>query len=119
MLRRSLLIMVLLLLFAPSAGAEEVRYFGVWSYLENALAEEIAAEALADRKLGYWGVEFDGARVVLGGTYFGAGGTPWLKVKYIFVGDKVYADLYGPDGEYSTRKSTKLSDLKPVGLERR
>ena len=97
--------------------AQTVRYFGVWNYIENALEEELTPEAVSERKLGYWGLEFETGGTVKGGTYHGGGGGPWLRVRYVREGKKVYAEILSPDGDYRARKSTNLRDLKPKGLD--
>jgi hypothetical protein len=101
------------LVVGNTAVAEPVRYFAVWSYVENAPREEIDADALAGRDLGYWGLEFDGDGAVLSGTYYGSRGAPWLRLEYVSVDGRIYADLFAPDGTLLARKSTRLSDRLP------
>lgn len=68
----------LFLLVAAVGNAQTVRYFGVWSYTENAPFEEIAPERLPERKLGYWSLELDEAASVRPGTDHGSSGEVWL-----------------------------------------
>jgi hypothetical protein len=103
-----------LLFVASSAHAEDLRYFGVWSYAENRPAEEIPAERLAQRDLGYWALEFDDAGRVLRGTYHGSSGAVWLRLEYVEQDGRVFADLFAADGRYVTRKSTGLRSLVPT-----
>ncbi len=105
-------LLLVTLCVGEDAFAETVRYFAVWSYVENAPAEEIAPEALSKRKLGYWALEFDQKGRVLAGTYHIAG-APWLRLHYVAEGGRVYADLYGPNGQLLSRKSTQVSDRFP------
>ena len=90
-----------------------MRYFGVWSYAENRPAEEIAAERLAERDLGYWALEFDDAGRVLRGTYHGSAGAVWLRLVYVVQDGRVYADLFAPDGRHVSRKATPLRSQIP------
>ncbi len=103
----------LVLLVAGSASANALRYFAVWSYSENRPAEEIPAERLEERELGYWALEFDEAGRVLGGTYHGAGGAVWLRLRYVEDNGRIYADLFAADGRHVARKSTQLSSQIP------
>ena len=95
------------------AFEQGVRYFAVWSYMENAPSQEIPAEQRAGRRLGYWALSFDDQGGVSEGSYHGADGTAWLILKYVVVKDRVYADLYSADGTFQSRKSTRLSSLMP------
>lgn len=113
MLRRLSLSGLLWLLLADTAYAEDVRYFAVWSYAQNAPAEEVAADDRSGRTLGYWALEFDVEGRVLGGVYHGADGTAWLSIRYALEDGRVYADIFAPDGSYRTRKSTNLSSRLP------
>ncbi|MFQ5512912.1 MAG: hypothetical protein ACE5FG_00630 [Myxococcota bacterium] len=113
------LLWMLLLGSGASAFAEEVRYFGVWSYLENAFADELPAGRREGRELGYWELHFDDGGEVVSGTYHGADGHPWLSVRYVEVGARVYADLYSPEGVQRGRKSTHLVDRKPRAMKER
>ena len=114
MLRRLVFIGVFWLLSGSTAFAEGVRYFTVWDFLENAPAEEIRAEDRSGRKLGYWELQFDGDNQVLGGVYRGADGAAWLSIRYVVEEERIYADVFGPDGEHRRRKATNLSNLRPV-----
>ncbi len=107
------------LLLAGAAFAEDVRYFGVWSYTENALAEEIGAEDRASRRLGYWALSFDEEGRILEGTYRGGDGSAWVTVRYVVVEDRIYADLFGLDGAHRARRSTQLTSQHPVGFDPR
>jgi hypothetical protein len=100
-------------LVARDAMADSRRYFAVWSYTENAPSEEIGAEGIAERKLGYWALDFSSEGEVLGGTYHGSDGAVWLSLRYVEAQGKIYADLYGPRGNLIARKSTQLTNLKP------
>jgi hypothetical protein len=102
-----------LVLAAPSAFAQTVRYFAVWSYTENAPHEEISPDRLKDRRLGYWSLEFAADGSVLRGTYHGSSGAVWLSLEYVREGERIYADLYTASGQLVTRKSTQLRDLQP------
>jgi hypothetical protein len=106
-----------LVLWTPvTAIAQTLRYFQVWSYSENAPTEEITAEALEERDLGYWQLEFDGEQAVLRGTYHGSDGTPWLTYRYVEVDGRVYADLFPGAGVGLAslgRKSTVLTSRAP------
>ena len=95
------------------AGAEDLRYFAVWDYLENVPAHEISAEQRSGRKLGYWALRFGDDGGVLGGTYHGSDGGAWLSIQFVELEGKIYADLFSPDGMRRARKSTRLSTLKP------
>lgn len=117
MLSRSVVALLLgaaLALLLPAEGsAESVRYFGVWSYTENAPSGELDPARLADRTLGYWEVAFDPAGATLSGTYRAAGGQPWLTFRYVEVEGRVYADLYSPEGRLLHRKGTSLTTRLP------
>ena len=113
MLRRLPVSGRLWLIWAEAAYPEAVRYFAVWSYAQNAPAEEVAADDRAGRTLGYWELEFDGEGQVLGGVYHGSDGTAWLSIRYALEDGRVYADIFAPDGSYRTRKSTNLSSRLP------
>ncbi len=103
-----------LALFAGgAASANAIRYFTVWSYTDNRPSEEIPSERLAGRELGYWALEFDDAGRVLGGTYHGAGGAVWLRLRYLEENGRIYADLFAADGRHVARKSTQLSTQMP------
>ncbi len=102
-----------LLVAVPPAKAARLRYFAVWSYTENAPLEEISEGRLSDRKLGYWALEFDEKGEVLGGTYHAADGGAWISLRYVEESGRVYADLFGPDGQLRSRKSTRLVDRRP------
>lgn len=119
MLRLPGLAGLLWLLVVSDASAQDVRYFGVWSYTENAPAEAIPAEDRKSRKLGYWAIEFDEGGQVLGATYHGADGTPWVIIRYVENDGRVYADLFGPEGGFRARKSTNLSSRAPDWPESR
>ncbi len=105
------------LLTASNSFAQTVRYFGVWSYNQNAPAQEIAPEDLAGRSLGYWAVGFDESGGVVSGTYHGSNGAAWLSFWYEDADGRVYAKLYSsadPDpANLVNRKSTQLSDRMP------
>ncbi len=107
--------LLVLLLVGHSARAGDRRYFGVWSYAENRPTDEIAADTLEQRQLGYWALEFDDAGGVLGGTYHGSSGAVWLRLVYVEQDGRVYADLFAPDGRHVTRKSTALRSRVPAG----
>ena len=107
-------LMLLVLLASVSASAQTVRYFGVWSYTENAPLEEIEAARLSERRLGYWALEFLQDGSVEQATFHGANGTVWLSFKYVREGERIYADLFSAAGEHVTRKSTQLRDLRPT-----
>jgi hypothetical protein len=111
--RAALLVAALLLFVGGSTSASEVRYFAVWSYADNRPAEEIPADRLEQRELGYWALEFDDEGRVLGGTYHGAGGAVWLRLRYVEENGRIYADLFAADGRHVARKSTQLSSLRP------
>ncbi len=99
-----------------TASAQTLRYFEVWSYVENAPLDEIAAEALGHRDLGYWQLEFDAAGGVLRGTYHGSDGTPWLTYRYVEDHGRVFAELFvgtGVDTGSLARKSTPLETRTP------
>ncbi len=89
----------------------------MWSYNENAPAQELSAEKLESRKLGYWSLAFDDEGGVIRGTYHGSNGAPWLSFWYADVDGRVYADLHrGGEKDPSTRlsrKSTKLANRMP------
>jgi len=104
---------LLWLLSGETAYAQDVRYFAVWSYAQNAPAEEIAASDRSSRVLGYWALEFDGKGGVLGGAYHGSDGAAWLSVRYVLEDGRVYADIFAPDGAHRSRKSTNLSTTLP------
>lgn len=102
------------LLWMPQrASAENTRYFSVWSYTQNAPVDEITAESLGERKLGYWKVGFDEGGAVVGASYHGATGAQWLSFKYVEQDGRIFADLYGPNGGFIRRKSTSLSTRVP------
>jgi hypothetical protein len=111
--RAARVLLALLLLVGGSASASSVRFFAVWSYVDNRPAEEIPAERLAGRELGYWALEFDDEGRVLGGTYHGAAGTVWLRLRYVADNGRIYADLFAADGRHIARKSTQLSSQIP------
>jgi hypothetical protein len=98
---------------APSQKAAPLRYFAVWSYTENAPREEIQADRLKGRELGYWALEFDEKGGVLAGTYHAADGMTWLSLRYAEKDGRVYADLYDPRGQLLGRKSTTLTNRQP------
>ena len=102
-----------LFLSPQSASAESTRYFSVWSYTQNAPLEEIAVESLGERKLGYWKLGFDDEGAVLGASYHGATGVQWLSFKYVEQDGRIFADLFGPNGDFLRRKSTALSTRVP------
>jgi hypothetical protein len=104
-------------LHGSAATAQETRYFGIWGYLENTPDEEIAAESLADRQLGYWEVEFDAGGDTVSAVYRGVGGVRWLGFVYAEEDGRVYADLFGADGAYLRRKSTPLVNRTPTWPE--
>ena len=104
------------LLGASPVSAQDVRYFAVWSFLQNAPTQEVPADARSGRKLGYWALNFDEEGQVLGGAYHGADGTEWLHVRYVQVVERIYVDLFSPDGTHRSRKSTTLSDRRPRSL---
>lgn len=106
-------LLAVLLLAASPAAAETERYFAVWSYTLNEPLDEISVDALEDRKLGYWKVMFDDEGGVVSATYHGATGARWLSFTYVEQGDRIFADLYGPDGEFIRRKSTSLTSRIP------
>jgi len=106
-------LLLLVPLVGGSASANAVRYFAVWSYSDNRPAEEIPPERLGERELGYWALEFDDAGRVLGGTYHGAGGAVWLRLRYLEENGRIYADLFAADGRHVARKSTQLSSQMP------
>jgi hypothetical protein len=113
-LRSALLLSFLFLSFSGlSEKTEGLRYFAVWSYAENAPREEISAHQLGERQTGYWALEFDEKGWVVRGTYQAADGMTWLSLRYVEQDGKVYADMYGPDGQFLSRKSTTLPDRKP------
>lgn len=102
-----------LLLVGKPAVAGTVRYFAVWSYAQNAPAEEIQEHELPGRKLGYWALELDEEGRVLAGTYHGSSGAVWLRLEYVAEHERIYADLYAPSGVRLARKSTQLETLVP------
>jgi len=112
-----LVVVALALAVVAGAGrpafAEPLRYFAIWSYTENAPSEEIRADQLRDRKLGYWAMAFDDAGEVVGGTFYFSAGTPWFELRYVSEDDRVWADVYSPSGVFLTRKTTTLRDRKP------
>ena len=118
MLRRAVFICGVGLLLGGNAAAQDVRYFGVWSFMSNLLAEEIEPADRSGRRLGYWAIEFDGEGGVRGGTYHGSDGTPWLSVRYAQVEGRIYANLFDPAGVQRSHKSTNLSTLQPRGPDR-
>ncbi len=102
------------LLLAPAAAsAQTVRYFSVWHYANNAPAEEFDASQVGEQKRGYWQVEFDDAGGVTGATYYDSRGNRWLSYKYVDVDGRVFADLYGAEGDFVHRKGTSLSSRTP------
>jgi hypothetical protein len=101
------------LLVGGAASADTVRYFAVWSYVDNRPADELPADRLSERELGYWALEFDDEGRVLGGTYHGAGGAVWLRLRYLEENGRIYADLFAADGRHVARKSTQLSTRIP------
>lgn len=105
--------LVALILAADAAPAESVRYFAVWSYTENAPREEIPADRVAERELGYWALELSDDGKLLGGTYHGADGASWLSLRYVEQDGRIYADLFSASGQLVARKSTRLTDLVP------
>jgi hypothetical protein len=107
------LVSALVLFGAGAASANSTRYFAVWSYTDNRPSEEIPQERLAERDLGYWALEFDDEGRVLGGTYHGAGGAVWLRLRYLEENGRIYADLFAADGRHVARKSTQLSTQMP------
>ena len=115
---RAFWLLALLMLSAQGSEAQTVRYFGVWSYTENAPSEEISPENLGARKLGYWSLELDEEAAVRRGTYHGSTGTVWLSLEYVRMGERIYADLYTATGRLVTRKSTQLRDLRPKWPDR-
>ena len=103
----------LVLVFANLAPAsEKVRYFAVWSYVENVLTQEIASDQLEGRSLGYWELKFDEGGVERA-TYRGTGGARWLSFRYVEEEGRVFADLYGAEGNFISRKNTNLEDRQP------
>jgi len=111
---------VLLLILATLAAvlpvdslAAEVRYFAVWSYVENAPGEELEESALVGRTLGYWELHFGPKGEVVEGVYRNAGGSPWLVLRYVEESGRIYADLFLPNGAFIVRKSTRLSSRTP------
>ena len=114
MLSRLAVSLVVLALLLPAEGtAQNVRYFGVWSYTENAPSGEIDPSKLAGRTLGYWEVAFDASGGTVSGTYHGGGGQAWLTFRYVEVEGRIYADLHAPDGRLVTRKGTSLRTRAP------
>ncbi len=103
----------ILTVLGVSAKPADVRYFAVWSYTENAPREEISAERLRERQMGYWSLEFDDEGGVVGATYHASDATIWLTIRYVEEKGRVYADLYTADGQLVTRKSTALPDRRP------
>ena len=95
------------------ASAEAARYFAAWSYTLNAPLDEIPPDALAHRTLGYWRVQFDDEGGVVAASYHGATGAEWLSFRYVEDKGRIFADLYGPTGEFIRRKSTTLSTRVP------
>ncbi len=93
--------------------AAQVRYFAVWSYVENAPGEELDESALARRTLGYWELHFGSEGEVVKGVYRNADGRPWLVLRYVEENDRIYADLFLPDGSFIVRKSTRLTSRTP------
>ncbi len=110
---RLLLAVLLAALPAHAAARETVRYFAIWSYVENAPLEEIQESALPGRKLGYWELHFGPEGEVVEGIYRNGGGSPWLLLRYVEEDEKIYADLYLPDGSLIVRKSTRLTSRTP------
>jgi hypothetical protein len=113
LLRAILLLSFVLFVADVWAKASEVRYFAVWSYSENVPRDEIARDRVAEHRLGHWALEFDPEGLVIGGSYHAADGTVWMSLKYHEEEGRVYADLYGPSGQFLSRKSTPLRDRRP------
>ena len=113
MLLRLAFIVSLFSIAAYSTSAEPVRYFAIWSYVENAPEEEIEESALADRNLGYWELRFDPEGGVTEGIYHAGGGSPWLILRYVEVDEKIYADLFLANNSFLVRKSTQLASRLP------
>lgn len=102
------------LLLLPVDGlAETTRYYAVWSYTLNAPLDEIPQDALVERRLGYWQVQFDDGGGVVSASYHGAAGVEWLSFRYVEADGRIFADLYGPTGEFIRRKSTSLETRVP------
>jgi hypothetical protein len=112
-LRLAAILSLLLLLPFSAHSRASVRYFAIWSYVENAPAEEIPESSLAGRSLGYWELHFDPEGGVVEGVYRNGGGSPWLVLRYVEDAEKIYADLYLPDGSFIVRKSTRLTSRAP------
>ena len=113
---RALVFSVLLVFAKLAPAAETVRYFAAWNYTENVLTQEIAADRLADRSLGYWEVTFDDGGVERA-TYRGTSGARWLSLRYVEEDGRVFADLFGADGNFIARKNTNLSGRSPKKRE--
>jgi hypothetical protein len=113
LIRPAVALLLLALLLPAEGTAQSVRYFGVWSYTENAPSGEIDPAQLAKRTLGYWEIEFDAAGKTVSGTYHAAAGEAWLTFRYVEVEDRIYADLYAPDGRLVNRKGTALTTRLP------
>jgi hypothetical protein len=101
------------LLLPASASAETTRYFAVWSYTQNAPLDEIRHDDLGQRKLGYWKVRFGDDGGVVAASYHSATGVEWLSFRYVEDNGRIFADLYGPTGEFIRRKSTSLETRVP------
>lgn len=97
----------------PARALESVRYFAIWSYTENAPREELEESALPQRQLGYWELHFGQHGGVVEGVYRNGGGSPWLVLRYVEEAERIYADLYLPDGSFIVRKSTLLRTRVP------
>ncbi len=102
-----------LLLLPLRASAETTSYFAAWSYTLNAPLDEIPKDALGHRSLGYWKVQFDDEGGVVAASYHVATGAEWLSFRYVEDKGRIFADLYGPTGEFIRRKSTTLSTRVP------
>ena len=102
-----------LLALGASAADDSVRYFAIWSYAENEPLEEIEASDLADRKLGWWELHFGPEGAVIEGIYHSSVGAPWLKLRYVEVDERIYADVYLADDSFIVRKSTQLENREP------
>ncbi len=42
-----------------------------------------------------------------------------MTIRYVVVEDRLYADLFGPDGAHRARRSTQLTSQHPVGFDPR
>ena len=108
-----LLLATLSALLPVDSVTVHVRYFAVWSYAENVPGEELDESALTGRTLGYWELHFGAEGDVVEGVYRNAGGSPWLVLRYVEEGGRIYADLFLPDGSFIVRKSTRLTSRTP------